>query len=156
MDYILSEKGERCVFCDALGAGKEHYRENLILATRPTAWVILNRFPYTHAHIMVLPVRHVSTLESLSTEERNAMFELMVDSQVAIREALNPHGLNLGMNLGKIAGAGIEDHIHVHICPRWSGDTNFMPVLADSRVMPEHLLETYDGLAPAFARLNVD
>lgn len=154
MEYILSEKGERCVFCDALAAGPEHRREHLILATRSDAWVIMNRYPYTHAHVMILPVRHVSTLEELSREERVALFEMTVDSQQALREALAPQGLNLGLNLGQAAGAGIEDHIHFHVCPRWNGDTNFMPLLADARVMPEHLRETYDGLLPAFEKLS--
>lgn len=154
MEYILSEKTERCVFCDALAAGPGHHRENMILAIRPHAWVIMNRYPYTHAHIMILPTRHVSNPEDLSAEERLALFELTVDAQVALKRALNPQGLNLGMNLGKVAGAGIEDHIHFHVCPRWNGDTNFMPLLADARVMPEHLLDTYDGLRPAFAGLS--
>jgi ATP adenylyltransferase len=154
MDFILSEKEPGCVFCKAAAAPEAERAERLVLARREHAFVIMNRYPYTHGHIMVVPHRHVSRLEDLDPAERAGLFELVVDAQVAIKEILRPQGLNLGMNLGKAAGAGIEDHLHVHLVPRWVGDTNFMPLLADVRVMPETLDATWAKLAMRFADLE--
>lgn len=154
MEYILSDKSRGCVFCDALAEGPDKHVDNLILHEETNAFVIMNRFPYTHANIMVVPRRHVSQLWDLSDGERHDLFDLMVQSQLTLDKALNPQGMNLGMNLGTVAGAGIRDHVHVHIVPRWNGDTNFMPVIADTRVMPEHLTETYQILRRFFFELG--
>ncbi|MDJ0764295.1 MAG: HIT domain-containing protein [Myxococcota bacterium] len=150
MDYIRGEKPDGCVFCTALADGPEKHRENLILFEGEAAFVIMNRFPYAHAHTMVLPKRHVPWLEVLSSTEAKEVFDLVLLTQTIIKEVINPQGLNIGINLGEAAGAGIEDHLHVHIVPRWTGDTNFMPLLADTRVMPEHLDETFAHLYSAF------
>ncbi len=154
MDYILGEKPSGCVFCKAVEDGPESHRDHLILAERNSTFVIMNRFPYAHAHIMVLPKKHVTWLEDLSETEHRELFDLVVAAQTALKETLKPQGLNVGINLGEAAGAGIEYHLHVHIVPRWNGDSNFMPVLADVRTMPQHLEETYDALLPAFQRLG--
>ncbi len=154
MDYVLGPKSNECVFCTALNKGEESHDENLILYTAERAFVIMNRFPYSHAHIMILPNKHVASLDDLSLEESRELFDLVVKSQSILKEALNPQGMNVGINLGSAAGAGIKDHLHVHIVPRWNGDTNFMPLLADVRVMPEHISETHRSLRPFFDAID--
>ena len=154
MDYILGPKPGKCVFCEACEDSCERREENLILSSRPEAFAIMNRYPYTHGHIMVVPTRHVSNLEDMTRKEQSVFFDIVVKAQAALGEALKPGGLNLGMNLGKAAGAGIADHLHIHIVPRWDGDTNFMPLLADARVMPEHMEETYRTLLPFFEKMG--
>jgi ATP adenylyltransferase len=153
MDYILGPKPDGCVFCAAVGAAEDGPKTDYVLHRAPRSFVMLNRYPYSHAHIMILPNRHVSDLESLDPEEQRELFELTVKSQTAIRRALNPQGMNVGINIGDAAGAGIKDHLHVHVVPRWHGDTNFMPVLADTRTMPEHLDATHARLLPYFDEL---
>ncbi len=155
MEYILSTKTEECVFCTALAQGPQCYEENLILHVAPKAFVIMNRFPYTHAHIMVIPKRHVSKLDQLNKDEQRAFFDLTTQAQIALDRGLNPQGMNMGLNMGTAAGAGIKDHIHIHLVPRWNGDTNFMPLLADARVMPQHLTETYQTLRAVFENMDV-
>jgi ATP adenylyltransferase len=155
MSYIVGPKAEGgCVLCRARDVTFDARPELLVLAARPTAFVLMNRFPYTHGHIMIVPRRHVAALEALDPGERDGLFRLVVDAQAALKSALRSHGLNVGMNLGKVAGAGIDDHLHVHVVPRWDGDTNFMPMLADVRVMPQHLDDTYNALRPHFAPLD--
>jgi ATP adenylyltransferase len=150
MDYILGKKPEGCVFCTALKEGEKKHASNLILRVLERAFVMMNRFPYSHAHIMILPNRHVARIEDLSTDETRELFDLVVSAQTILVRALKPQGMNVGINIGTAAGAGIDDHLHVHVVPRWHGDTNFMPVLADARVMPEHLDETYKQLREYF------
>jgi len=149
MEYIVGEKPSGlCVFCDKPGEEKD--RESLILSRGENVFVIMNRYPYNNGHLMITPYSHVSTMEELSSDE---LFEvsLQVKNSIRIlRHVMNPEGFNIGMNLGKAAGAGIDDHIHMHVVPRWNGDTNFMPVLSDVRVMPEHLDDTYMKLLPHF------
>ncbi len=156
MSYITGPKAEGgCVLCRAGDAADEATRRELrVLATRPAAFVLMNAFPYSHGHVMVVPRRHVARLDELDRAERCDLFELLVDAQRALSGALDAQGLNIGMNLGKVAGAGIADHLHIHVVPRWDGDTNFMPVLADVRVMPEHLDDTYGALRRSFAPLD--
>ena len=154
MDYILSEKPSRCVFCEAVEAGEPHREENLLLHFGDLTVVMMNRFPYTHAHLMVMPKRHIARLDELTPAEHDEFFSLLVTAQVQLEKTLHPQGFNVGINLGEAAGAGIKDHLHVHIVPRWRGDTNFMPLLADTKVMPEHLSETYRQLQPYFLRLQ--
>jgi ATP adenylyltransferase len=154
MEYIVGPKEPGCVFCGAASADAEGDRRNLVLARRPDAFVIMNRFPYSHAHIMVVPARHVSSLEDLPAAEAQAFFDLVLGTQTALRRALKPAGLNLGMNIGKAAGAGIADHVHMHLLPRWDGDTNFMPLIAGVRVVHEHLEATRETLLPFFEQLT--
>jgi ATP adenylyltransferase len=125
-----------------------------VLARRPEAYVVLNKFPYSPGHLMVVPTRHVPALDALDETEHDALFRLVRDSVAALGRAVSCQGVNVGMNLGRVAGAGIEEHLHVHVVPRWQGDNNFMPVIADVRVMPECLEDTWVRLAPEFARLG--
>jgi len=152
MEYILAAgdepepDGGSCVFCD-LPHGEEAAR---ILARGTLAYVVLNKFPYNPGHLLVVPFRHTGDLEDVTAQENAEMQALMQRSVRALREESEPHGFNLGMNLGRVAGAGIPDHLHWHIVPRWSGDTNFMPVVGRTRVLPELLAETARRLAPRF------
>jgi ATP adenylyltransferase len=140
-----------CLFC---AAPKRDAREGLVLGTTAATVVMLNRFPYQHGHLMVAPRRHTASLPGLPADEHADLAESLRRTLRALEQALRPQGFNLGMNLGTCAGAGITDHLHWHIVPRWNGDTNFMPMLADVKVMPEHLLDTYAHLLPAFDWLH--
>ena len=150
--YVASvDKGERrCIFCEALRRSDD---EALILARGRHTFVIMNLYPYNTGHVMVAPIRHVASVEDLTDEELLEMGKMIKLSMRAIREALNPHGFNIGVNVGRVAGAGIEDHVHVHVVPRWSGDTNFMPVIAGVKVIPQDVRETYRVLKPYFQKL---
>ena len=139
-----------CVFCAALA---DPQAESLIVFRGTTCFVILNLFPYNNGHLMVIPNRHIATLASATPEERGELIELTARAEVALTEAYQPHGLNLGINLGKPAGAGILDHVHMHVVPRWNGDTNFMTVVGRTRVLPEELPDTAAKLRPIFERL---
>ncbi len=143
-----------CIFCHFPSQGPSHHRDHLILCATPRAFAIMNRYPYANGHVMIIPRRHVSDPIDLPDDEHVALGELLRRSVRAVREVMGAHGLNVGMNLGRAAGAGIAEHCHWHIVPRWNGDVNFMPVLADVRVMSEHLLATYERLLPAFAPLG--
>jgi ATP adenylyltransferase len=124
-----------------------------VLVAGEHAVVCLNRYPFAASHLLVLPRRHVSNLEDLAPGEYDALLRLVRDATTRVKSVTRPDGVNLGFNLGKAAGAGIAEHLHAHLVPRWNGDTNFMPVLADVRVMPEMLDESWRRLAPAFADL---
>ncbi|MBN1422589.1 MAG: HIT domain-containing protein [Planctomycetes bacterium] len=154
MEYILSDKesgGTRgCVFCDR-PRETDRLAENLVLCRGPKAFVIMNRFPYNNGHLLVVPHRHTADLGSLEDAEHLDVARLIGASIDVLREAFRPEGFNLGVNLGHVAGAGVEDHIHWHVVPRWAGDTNFLPVLADVKSIPEHLASTYARLRPGFA-----
>jgi ATP adenylyltransferase len=139
-----------CVFCEAL-KGTE---ASLVVFRGRSCYVILNKFPYNNGHLLVVPNRHIATLAEATSEELSEMMELARRSEVAIREAYSPHGLNLGINLGKPAGAGILNHLHFHVVPRWNGDTNFMTVVGGTRVLPEELSVTAERLRPLFERLG--
>ena len=138
-----------CIFCDARGS-RDH---ELVLLRGHHAFVILNLYPYNNGHLMAVPNRHVSTLESLEEAERNELMALTRLSEMALTEAYHPQGMNVGINLGKAAGAGIENHLHIHLVPRWSGDTNFMTAVGETRVLPEDLAATAARLRPIFASL---
>ena len=144
MEYLRMEKPEGCIFCDKAKENKDEL--NYILYRGEKNFVILNTYPYNPGHLMVVPYRHVSSLEELDYEELCEHYEIVKRSTKALRIAFNPAGLNIGMNLSKTAGAGIDDHIHTHIVPRWDGDTNFMPVIFNTRVLPEALTATYEKL----------
>ncbi|WP_010478794.1 HIT family protein [Thermococcus zilligii] len=147
IEYIRSPKHKGCIFCDFPKENED--RERLILYRGEHSFVIMNNYPYNPGHVMIAPYRHVGKWEDLTDEE---LLEIMKLSQLmikAIKKAMNPDGFNLGVNLGRVAGAGIDDHVHLHIVPRWNGDTNFMPVIADTKVIPESLKEAYDELKKA-------
>jgi ATP adenylyltransferase len=150
MKYILSDKSQGCVFCQALQAGDD--RAKYIVYRGERAFIILNTFPYTNGHLMIVPYVHIGDLVELDTETLADMMLLTQKALRALREATGPHGFNVGLNLGEAAGAGIQDHVHIHIVPRWHNDTNFMPALADVRVIPESLPDTYEKLRAALLK----
>jgi ATP adenylyltransferase len=139
---------EECIFC-AKPAGSDD-RANLIVHRGDRCFVILNLFPYTSGHLMVAPFAHLATLQELPPETVAEMMALAQRAMARLGEVYEPHGYNVGFNQGRAAGAGVEHHIHLHVVPRWGGDTNFMPVIADTRVMPQTLDQSYDALAGAF------
>lgn len=148
IEYIMNAKEDGCIFCNKLQQTDD--RKNLILYREKRTLVMLNKYPYTNGHLIVAPKRHMKSLEDLEIEELHDLMALIRRSVEILKKGLSPDGLNIGANLGRAAGAGVEDHLHFHIVPRWLGDTNCMPVLADVRVLPEHLLETYDRLHQFF------
>jgi ATP adenylyltransferase len=153
MEYIESAKAaepEGCVFC-ALLEGADDGEGARILVRTQGAFVTLAKYPYNPGHVLVLPIRHTGELEELTVEENAELAELLQRCVGAVREAMEPHGFNIGLNLGRVAGAGIPGHLHWHVVPRWGGDTNFMPVVGQTRVLPELLAETYRKLRPHFA-----
>ena len=151
MEFIVGPKKKGCIFCD-LPADRERARENLVLHVGLRAFAILNRYPYSCGHLMVVPLRHTNDFLSLTAEE-NAELSLVLQASVRIlRDTYQPEGFNLGTNLGHPAGAGIREHLHHHVVPRWIGDSNFLPVIGEARSMPEYLLETYDRLREGYAR----
>ncbi len=137
-----------CLFCNLLKAKDD--RQNLILRRGRHAFVVMNRFPYNNGHVMVAPNRHTADLETLSATESAELFKLVQKSLAVLRRGLKPHGFNIGANLGRVAGAGVVGHLHVHIVPRWQGDVNFMPLLSETKVISEHLAATYDKLKRQF------
>lgn len=148
MQFIRMKKSKGCFLCD--NPDKDDDVQNYILYRGSKNFVILNSYPYNPGHLMVAPYRHVASLEDLTEEERNEHFEIVNRCLKVLREEISPEGFNIGMNLGKASGAGIADHIHTHIVPRWQGDTNFIPVLTDVKVIPEALAETYERLKDKF------
>ncbi len=145
LDYVMQADEERgCVFC-AEAAGE--IEPSLVVHRSGLGLALVNKFPYASGHLLIAPARHEGEFGALSDAEALDLHALAVQGMAALRRAFAPQGFNLGWNLGRAAGAGIVDHVHGHVVPRWSGDTNFMPVLADVKVLPEHLLETRDRLA---------
>jgi ATP adenylyltransferase len=153
MEYIAAAKelseNEGCIFCDLPAAGDD--AAVYILARAELAYVVLNTFPYNPGHVLVAPFRHAGDLESLEEPELRDIDRLLQRSVTVLRDEMDPHGFNIGMNLGRVAGAGVPGHLHWHVVPRWNGDTNFMPVVGQTRVLPELLDETYRKLSPRFA-----
>jgi len=149
IEYIRAPKGGGCVFCEALGAGDDWAR--LVLHRGEHAFVILNRYPYTAGHLMVVPNRHVAALEDLTVAEGQELWALAIRAKGTLDAEFRPEGYNVGLNLGPAAGAGVKDHLHLHVVPRWVGDTNFMAALGEVRIISQHLDEIYDSLAPRFA-----
>ena len=154
MDYIRrGDDGDRgCIFCDLPAADAAEDEANHLLARGEVSFVLLNAFPYNPGHLMAAPYRHVGDYEELTAAELAEMTAFTGRAIRAMREESSPHGFNLGMNLGQVAGAGIADHLHLHLVPRWGGDTNFMPVVGQTRVLPELLNETYRRLRPWLAQ----
>lgn len=148
--YVTGNPGsEGCVFCEA----QRNAQSSLIVFHGPTCFVILNLYPYNNGHLMVIPRRHIASLAEATAEELGEIIALTRRAEIALREAYMPHGFNMGINLGKPAGAGVLDHIHMHIVPRWNGDTNFMTVVGETRVLPEELPRSAEILRPIFERL---
>ena len=150
LEYIVGDKEEGCFLCRILA--EDNDRENLVLKRGRLCAVVMNRYPYNNGHLMVCPYRHVSGLGDLSSAERLATMDLVAECIDALKQTVHPDGLNVGINLGRAAGAGLEEHIHSHIVPRWNGDTNFMPVMDDVKVIPQGLLELWDVLQPVLNR----
>lgn len=150
IEYVEVKKQEGCIFCDKSADSDDE--ANLILHRDSLAFIIMNAFPYNNGHIMVSPYRHVATLADLSDEEKLQIMQLAELAIDALSGAMAPDGFNAGINMGKTAGAGIADHIHFHVVPRWTGDTNFMPVVANTKVLPEALAATYRKLKEQFER----
>lgn len=153
MEYILGHRAHECIFCEFAKQPPDKLRELLVLVVQEHALVCLNRYPFASSHLLVAPRQHVSDLVDLGEDEYASLMTLLRESAKRLRAATNAEAMNIGFNLGKAAGAGIAEHVHGHLVPRWSGDTNFMPVVADVRVMPEYLDEAWRRLYPAFADL---
>lgn len=150
MEYILGEKEKGCIFCRALSD-----QDNLTLYKGKVTMVVMNKYPYINGHLLVAPTRHLSLLEQLSKNEMGDLLETVEKSVGILKKVMNPDGFNVGLNLGKVAGAGVEEHLHFHIVPRWSGDTNALTVFADVRVIPEHLQATFNNLKPYFDKIEL-
>jgi ATP adenylyltransferase len=153
MAYLKAPKGAEtkgCIFCDKIRANRQSDRKNLVLLRGARAFLMLNLYPYANGHMMVAPYQHTGELDSLDGETLQEMMLLVGKGIRALRRLMKPQGFNIGANLGRAAGAGVDDHVHLHIVPRWGGDTNFMPVFAETRMIPELLPQTYAGLLRAF------
>lgn len=146
--YITGAKPEGCLFCTKKDEHPEKDRENHILYRSANCLIMLNLFPYTNGHLMIAPCQHVGSVEQLDDACFQELGRLTQASVAALKKVFSPQGFNIGMNLGRVAGAGIPDHAHIHVVPRWEGDANFMSVLADTRLMPESLDQSYDRLLP--------
>lgn len=152
MQYILAvDKQQGCIFC--IKPQEADDKRNLILYRGKSSFIMMNRYPYNNAHLMISPYKHISDLEQLSDKENLELMRLIRKSITILKEKLSPHGFNIGMNLGRVAGAGVENHLHFHIVPRWEGDTNFMPVIGHTKVMSEGLEETWEKLRRTFSKL---
>ncbi len=148
IEYIVSDKEEGCIFCNALSN-----KDDLALFKGRVTMVLMNKFPYINGHLLVAPRRHISALDQLSKEEMGDLLMTVEQSTGILKNVMKPDGFNIGLNLGKVAGAGVEEHLHFHIVPRWLGDTNAFTVFADVRVIPEHLQATYNNLKLYFDKL---
>jgi len=150
------EKGENgCVLCALPGCDPSDDAEYLLLCRGRFCYVVMNRYPYNNGHLMVVPYRHTADLVGLDDGEAQELFALTRRCVAFLHEEYQPHGFNLGMNLGRVAGAGIDEHLHMHIVPRWSGDVNFMPLIGDTKLVPENLEQTYARLRPRFEQRSI-
>lgn len=147
MGFIMGEKPKECIFC--LKPAETRDRENFILYRGRRAFIILNAYPYNNGHLLIVPYDHVASLEDLDAETSAELMALVQRGIRALRALMSPNGFNVGANIGQSAGAGIADHVHIHVVPRWTGDTNFMPVVGSVRMIPELLETTYDKLLAA-------
>ena len=149
MEYVISDQKEgACIFCP--GEDRRQDAAKLILDVGSLTMVMMNRFPYVNGHLLVAPVRHVADMGSLTDKEMLDLISVVRRSIGILKDVMNAEGFNVGLNLGRVAGAGVESHLHFHIVPRWNGDTNFMTVFGELRVIPEHIVETYQKLLPHF------
>jgi ATP adenylyltransferase len=149
IEYILSDKQDGCVFCEALSTDAD-----LTLYKGMATMVMMNKFPYINGHLLVAPVRHVPSLGELDKNEMGELLATIEKSVGILEKAMKPDGFNIGLNLGKVAGAGVEEHLHFHVVPRWLGDVNALTVFGEVRVIPEHLQSTYQNLKPYFEKLT--
>lgn len=149
MEFIAGEREPGCLFCRTGQPGADD-AANFVLWRGPLAFVILNRFPYSNGHLMVAPYRHEGVLANLARDEAVELLALGGRCTTALEAAFRAEGFNVGFNLGRVAGAGVQDHLHLHVVPRWAGDTNFLPVIGNTRVMPEYLGVTFEKLLPYF------
>ncbi len=152
LEYLESEKPEGCFLCKAIASDRD--AENLVVRRDNSVCVVLNRYPYNNGHVMIVPVRHVSGFSELERSELNELIYWVSESEKIIKKMYRADGLNIGVNLGSAAGAGLKDHLHIHLLPRWNGDTNFMLTCADVRVIPEELATTWRRLHSEFGRIN--
>jgi len=152
MRYILSEKEGNCIFCTT--SSRRDDRKRLILHRSESSIIVMNRFPYNSGHLMVAPMKHTGDLEDLSVPELTDLSDLLKKTVMLLRKAMNPEGFNIGMNVGRIAGAGVTDHLHFHVVPRWRGDTNFMPIVSETTVVPESLEKTYEKLLSVLKEMD--
>jgi ATP adenylyltransferase len=143
-----ADRDEGCIFCDPIGPNTD-----LVLVRQRLSYAILNLYPYNNGHLMVVPNRHIPSLTDTTAEEQVELMALTRLSEIALHEAYHPHGINVGINLGRPAGAGVLDHLHIHVVPRWNGDTNFMGVVGNTRVLPEDLSQSAARLRPIFERI---
>jgi ATP adenylyltransferase len=150
LEYIRGPKEEGCFLCDAIQADPEDDREHYLVHRGERCFVILNKYPYNNGHVMVAPNVHEPTIEDLDADQLAEIAELTKRSLAALREVYRPEGFNIGINQSGVAGAGVEEHMHQHIVPRWGADTNFMPVIADTRVLPQALDDSWEELREAF------
>ena len=151
LDYISGEKPDECIMCRFQNPGND--KENLILHRAKNCYVMLNRYPYNNGHLMIIPYQHCGTLTELEEETWLEMAKLVRNTETILNKVYNCDGINIGINLGCAAGAGIAEHLHIHIVPRWVGDSNFMSVIGGERVIPESFASAYNKLAPEFAKL---
>ncbi len=152
IEYILGPKPDECIFC--IPEHNKEDEERMILYRGKYSFVIMNKYPYNNGHIMVTPYKHVSTLTELTPNQSHEVMDLLQESSRILQTLFTPDGLNIGLNIGDAAGAGIEEHLHFHLVPRWSGDHSFMAVFGDCMVVPEHIQSTYNRLKPYFQELK--
>jgi ATP adenylyltransferase len=152
MEYILGEKEKTCTFCRILADGEAKAEENLVLLMSEGLYIVMNRYPYANGHVMVVPSRHVQRMGQLEPGECRALWDHVRMAEGLLERTFGCQGINVGINLGEAAGAGIEEHLHVHLVPRWFGDTNFMTAVGELRVIPEHIRQTYEKLRRNLAR----
>lgn len=148
MEYIEKGGKDSCIFCDVFKENNDE--KNLILIRSIHSFLILNRYPYNNGHLMVVSNLHKKEIEEFNNDELLDIFSLLSKGIQVLKKVLSPQGFNIGINLGEVAGAGVKDHFHIHIVPRWQGDTNFMPLLSETKVISEHLRTTYNKLLPHF------
>lgn len=148
MSYLDAPQQNSCIFCDK--PKETNDKENFILYRGKLSFVMMNLYPYNNGHLMISPYKHIPSITKLESEDLIDLMSVTQKSTQILENIFNPGGFNIGMNIGKSGGAGFADHVHIHIVPRWNGDTNFMPVLSETKVMPEHLNSTYDKLLPLF------
>jgi len=147
MEYIIQTRADdECFICDVISDDPINDKKNLILHRGKNAIVLLNLYPYIAGHLMVAPIKHIADLKKLPLETSSEMWSLTTNTVELLKTAIQPEGFNIGLNLGKVSGAGLKTHLHIHIVPRWSGDTNFMPILTETRVISQGLSETYSVL----------
>lgn len=152
IEYILGPKPDECIFCIPEDTSEDE--ERLILYRGEQSFVIMNKFPYNNGHLMVTPYRHVHTLAELTPEQSHEVMDLVKECTRILQTLFTPDGLNIGLNIGDAAGAGIEEHLHFHLVPRWSGDHSFMAIFGETMVVPEHIQSTYNRLKPYFEELK--